>query len=310
MPPEEDEDSPPAGLACVLAFNASDPSGAGGLTADVTTIAAVGAHPAAVVTGAYVRDTAETFEHYCFDDDAVTEQARAALEDLSVQAIKVGFVGSPENIAAIAAISADYDELPLIAYMPGLSWWRNDLIDEYLDAFRKLLLPQTSLLVGSHSTLSRWLLPDWAGSSPPGACDIASAAAQLGAPYTLVTGIPLPGQFVENTLVSGQTVLGSEKCELFDASFAGAGETLSAALTALVACGNDLGQATSEALAYLEHSLGAGFRPGMGRVLPDRMFWAQGDDDEEAGDDAEEAAPLDEAQALEGFVMPPHDTKH
>jgi len=37
--------------------------------------------------------------------------------------------------------------------------------------------------------------------------------------------------------------------------------------------------------------------------VPDRMFWAQPDDDEED-------PPIDEAQALEGFVMPPHDTKH
>ena len=52
----EDDD---AGPACVMVFNASDPSGAGGLAADVTAIASVGAHALSVVTGAYARDTAE-----------------------------------------------------------------------------------------------------------------------------------------------------------------------------------------------------------------------------------------------------------
>ena len=306
----ENDDMEESRPACVLVFNASDPSGAGGLTADITTIASVGGHPIAVVTGAYARDTAEIFEHFSFDDEAVAEQARAVLEDLPVQAIKIGFVGSPENISAIAEITTDYDEVPVIAYMPNLSWWREELIDEYLDAFRELLLPQTSVLVGNHSTLWRWLLPDWTGERSPTARDIARAASDMGVPYTLVTGIPLPEQFVENVLASPQTVLGSGKFELFDATFSGAGDTLSAALTALVASGNDLGEATSEALGYLDRCLDAGFRPGMGHIVPDRMFWAQPDEDEDgAAGDVEEPL-IDEAQALEGFVMPPHDTKH
>ena len=300
------EDAEEASPACVLVFNASDPSGAGGLTADITTIASVGGHPIAVVTGAYARDTAEIFEHFSFDDEAVAEQARAVLEDLPVQAIKVGFVGTPENISTIAGITTDYDEVPVIAYMPNLSWWREELIDEYLDAFRELLLPQTSVLVGNHSTLWRWLLPDWTGERSPTARDIARAASEMGVPYTLVTGIPLPEQFVDNVLASPQTVLGSGKFELFDATFSGAGDTLSAALTALVASGNDLAEATSEALSYLDRCLDAGFRPGMGHIVPDRMFWAQPDDDE----DESEEPMIDDAQALEGFVMPPHDTKH
>ena len=41
-----------AGPACVLVFNASDPSGSGGLSADITAIASVGAHALPVVTGA------------------------------------------------------------------------------------------------------------------------------------------------------------------------------------------------------------------------------------------------------------------
>lgn len=49
----DDESGDEASPACVLVFNASDPSGAGGLTADITTIASVGGHPIAVVTGAY-----------------------------------------------------------------------------------------------------------------------------------------------------------------------------------------------------------------------------------------------------------------
>ena len=141
------------------------------------------------------------------------------------------------------------------------------------------------------------------------------AAAQLGVPYTLVTGIPLPEQFIDNALATPQAVLCSEKFERFEAIFSGAGDTLSAALTALLANGHDLQAATAEALAYLDQSLSAGFHPGMGHTVPDRMFWAQ------AGDSAEDEAPEDAPTTDDAdlkistqrsfFDMPPYGTtKH
>ena len=296
---EGDEGNP----ACVIVFNASDPSGAGGLAADVSAIASVGAHALPVVTGAYARDTAEVFDHFPFDEDAVAEQARAILEDVQAQVFKVGFVGSAETVSTIAEIAADYAEIPLIAYMPNLSWWDEEQIDLYQDAFRELLLPQTTVLVGNHSTLWRWLLPDWSGDRSPGPRDIAKAASQLGVPYTLVTGIPLPDQFIDNVLATPEAVLGSEKFERFEAVFSGAGDTLSAALAALVASGTDLVAAATEALSYLDRCLDAGFRPGMGNVVPDRLFWAQPEGE------TQELTP-EEAQALQVFDMPAHDTKH
>ena len=297
---DTDSDSSPA---CVIVFNANDPSGAGGIAADVTAIASVGAHALAVVTGAYARDTAEIFDHFAFDEETVAEQARAILEDVPVQVIKVGFVGSPENLSTIAEIAADYADVPLVAYMPNLSWWDEGQIDLYLDAFRELLLPQTTVLVGNHSTLWRWLLPEWSNERSPTARDIAKAAAEMGVPYTLVTGIPLPDQFLDNVLATPQAVLGSEKFERFEAVFSGAGDTLSAALAALVASGSDLAAAATEALGYLDRCLDGGFRPGMGNVIPDRLFWAQPEGEAES-------LSQEEAQALQVFDMPAHDTKH
>ncbi len=288
---------------CVLVFNASDPSGAGGLAGDALAMASVGAHMLPIVTGAYARDTAEIFDHFAFDEDAVAEQTRAVLEDVQVQVIKVGFVGSPETLSTIAETATDYPDVPVVAYMPNLSWWEENQIEAYLDAFRELVLPQTTVLVGNHSTLWRWLLPDWSGDRPPGARDIAKAAGEFGVPYTLVTGIVLPDQFFDNVLASPQAVLANEKYERLEAVFAGAGDTLSAALSALLASGTDLVAATSEALSYMDRCLDAGFRPGMGHVLPDRLFWAQPEDDDDDEDDTPDLSGPD-------FGLPPHDTRH
>ncbi len=288
--------------ACVLVFNASDPSGAGGLAADVMAIGSVGAHALPVVTGAYARDTAEIVDHFAMDDESIAEQAKLILEDVPVQVIKVGFVGSPENLSTIAEIASDYADTPLIAYMPNLSWWEEVQIDLYLDAFKELLLPQTTVLVGNHSSLWRWLLPDWSSARAPGPRDIAKAAGELGVPYTLVTGIARPDQFIDNVLSSPQAVLGTESFERFEAVFTGAGDTLSAALAALLASGTGLEEAFTEALSYLDRCLDGGFRPGMGHVLPDRLFWAQPENDEGTDTDA--------TPTLLTPYNAPHDTQH
>jgi hydroxymethylpyrimidine/phosphomethylpyrimidine kinase len=302
-PPLGTEDPDQTGApACVMVFNANDPSGAGGLAADISAIASVGAHALPIVTGTYARDTAEIFAHFALDDEAVTDQARAVLEDIAVQVFKIGFVGSPENLAVVAGIAADYSDVPLIAYMPDLSWWDEVQIDLYLDAFKELILPQATVLIGNHSTLWRWLLPDWSLQSSPGARDLARAAHALGVPYTLVTGISLPEQFIDNVLASPQAVLGHEQFERFETVFIGAGDTLSAALAALLASGCDLTEALTEALSYMDRCLGDGFRPGMGHVVPDRLFWAQPD----ATTDAE----ISENPPVSSFDLSPHDTKH
>jgi hydroxymethylpyrimidine/phosphomethylpyrimidine kinase len=293
------EDESQSVLPCVLVFNASDPSGAGGLACDALAIASVGAHMLPVVTGAYARDTAEIFDHFPFDEEAVAEQTRTILEDVEVQLIKIGFAGSPENLSEIAETASDYPEVPVVAYMPNLSWWDENKIEAYLDAFRELILPQTTVLVGNHSTLWRWLLPDWNGERSPTARDVAKAAGELGVPYTLVTGLVLPDQFFDNVLASPQAVLASEKYERLEAVFSGAGDTLSATLSALLASGTDLVSAASEALSYMDRCLDAGFRPGMGHVVPDRLFWAQ-PEDEDASEDAQSA----------DFALPPHETRH
>ncbi len=291
---EEDIDEGPA--ACILVFNANDSSGASGLAADITAISSVGAHALPVVTGAYVRDTSEILDHFAFDDEAVTDQSRAILEDIPIQVFKMGFVGSPENLSTIAEIASDYSDVPFIAYMPSLSWWQDDQIELYQDAFTELVMPQTTVLVGNYNTLTRWLLPEWSQAEPPSAQDIARTATEFGASYILVTGIPLPNQFINNVLCNATAVLCEHQFERFEAVFSGAGDTLSAALAALIGSGSELIEAVGESLIYLDNCLGSGFRPGMGNVLPDRLFWAH----PELDADTEES----------NFEISPNATRH
>jgi hydroxymethylpyrimidine/phosphomethylpyrimidine kinase len=287
-----------AGPACVMTFNASDPSGAGGVAGDTATIAAMGAHALPVVTSIVMRDTHEVFDHHEIDADVVAEQARSILEDVTISGWKVGFLGSTENVSTVAEILSDYPDVPLVAYMPNLSWLEEDAQQSYLDAFRELVLPQTEVLVGSHQALTDFLLPEWDNERPASPRELAVAAGEHGTRYVLVTSVLIPGakpndQFMDNVLASPQGAITGEKFERFEVSFVGAGDTLAAALAALLAAGAELTAAVGEALAFLDQALDAGFRPGMGNVIPDRFFWAlspgeEGDEEPGAESKADE----------------------
>ena len=289
----------PAAPACVMSFNASDPSGAGGLAGDVSTIAAMGAHALPVVTSIVMRDTAEIFDHHPLDADTVAEQARSVLEDITLAGWKVGFLGSAETVSAVAEVLSDYPELPLVSYLPPLGWLDEDQLMPYYDAFRELILPATEVLVGNHKTLQDFLLPEWDNERPASPRELAVAAGEHGTRYVLVTGIMLASkgseQFIDNVLASPQGALTGEKFERFEAGFVGAGDTLSAALASLLAAGSELQAAVGEALTFLDQSLDAGFRPGMGNVLPDRFFWAMPPAEEGEAPAGEDEGPQDDS---------------
>lgn len=302
-PTTDDSDTP----CCVMSFNVSDPTGATGISADALAMASAAAYALPVVTSVLMRDTLDVHDHHALDAELIAEQARRLLEDVTVQAFKVGFLGSTENVSAVAEVLNDYSDVPVIAYMPDVSWMNDLEIDQYLDAFSELVLPQTAVLVGNLGTLARWLLPDWSREHSPGPRDVARAAAELGVSFTLVTGMPNHEQWLENHLASPDTILTSARFERFAARFIGAGDTLAATLTALLAAGADLQTAASEALQYLDQALDAGFQPGMGQAVPDRLFWAEAAPEDNL-DTGPEAEPEPTQRALGDFPLDP--TRH
>jgi hydroxymethylpyrimidine/phosphomethylpyrimidine kinase len=272
----ESNESPPA----VMYFNAADPSGSAGLAADLAACFAVGCHPLPVTTALWVRDTAEIFDTVEIEADAVVEQARAVLEDVEISAWKVGFLGTVDVVNAVAELLADYAQVPLVTYAGNFHVLDESQTDDYVKAIQELVLPQTRVLTGNQSALTQLLLPDWDGDAPPTPEALMRQAHQFGVQYLLVTGMLAAEGRVENMLLSPRRVLLRESFELFETGFTGAGDTLSGALTAILANGAKLDQAVHEAVEYLDHCLDFGYRPGMGQVVPDRFFWAQPADEE------------------------------
>jgi len=289
MPAETDPEFPPV----VLTFAASDPSCGAGLQADVLTLASMGCHPLSVVTAITVQDTMGVEGVQALDAEWVADQARCLLEDIPVDAFKIGVLGSVEIIAAIAEIVSDYPDLPLV-FDPVLASGRGDVFatDAMADAMRELLLPRTTILTPNSMEARRLADVDDDDDTALALC--AERLIEMGAEYVLVTGTHEATPDVVNTLYAKSGVVRTDTWARLPGSFHGSGCTLASAIAAMLANGLDPAEAVREAQDYTWQTLRRAYRPGMGQFLPDRLFWAR--EEAEASAAGEGAAQASDAQ--------------
>ncbi len=279
-PPSASSPLPPI----VLAFAATDPSGGAGLQADVMTLASMGCHPLSVVTAATIQDTMGVEEVMALEAEWVADQARCVLEDMPVAAFKIGFVGSIENIAAIAEVVSDYPEIPLVLD-PVFASGRGDELatDEMISALRELLVPQTTIITPNSIEARRLAQED--GEDHIELAECARRLLAMGCEYVLITGTHENTPQVINTLYGQDGVVRSDSWDRLPGSYHGSGCTLASAIAATIANGLSISDAVKDAQEYTWQTLKAAFRPGMGQHIPDRLFWAR--EDESAGETGE-----------------------
>jgi hydroxymethylpyrimidine/phosphomethylpyrimidine kinase len=267
-------DSDPGFPPLVLTFAASDPSGGAGIQADLLTLASMGCHPLSVITAITVQDSAGVEGMLAIDADWVADQARCLLEDMPVDAFKIGVLGSVENIAAIAEIVSDYPDVPLILD-PVLASGRGDELanDDMTHALRELLLPQTTILTPNSLEVRRLAEAEEDEDLTLEQC--AARLIETGCEFVLITGTHENTPQVVNTLYSKSGVVRSDTWPRLPGSFHGSGCTLASAIAAMLANGLDLPEAVREAQDYTWQTLKKAYRPGMGQLLPDRLFWAR-----------------------------------
>ena len=269
----------------VLSFAANDPSGGAGLQADLLTIASMGCHPLSVMTAITIQDTAGVDDVMPLDPEWVADQARAVLEDMPVHAFKIGLLGSVEIIAAIAEVISDYPHIPLVMD-PVLTSGRGDepANEEMIDAMRELLLPQVTIL--TPNSLEARHLAQQDNDNSESKLDLSLCAQRLlnmGCEYVLITGTHENTAQVTNTLFASDGVVRSDHWERLANTYHGSGCTLASAIAAFLANGLPITESVQEAQDYTWHTLQAGFRPGMGQYIPNRLFWAR--DSEDDGDE-------------------------
>lgn len=231
------------------------------------TLAALGCHPAPVVTALTIQDTAGVRWFEPVAPALVVEQARAVLEDMPIAAIKVGMLAGADTLIAVSGITRRYQRIPLIVD-PVLASGRGDPLSTtpICAALRDHLLPQ-ALIVTPNSEEARLLAPD---------ADTLDACAQellsLGVQYALITGTHEATPEVCNYLYTNHRLLESYRWPRLPGSYHGSGCTLASACAAAIAHGADPVAAVAQAQSFTWSALKHGWALGRGQLLPNRFF--------------------------------------
>lgn len=274
----------------VLSFAASDSTSGAGIQADILALASMGCHPLSVITAITVQDTAGVDDVMPLDPEWVTDQARAVLEDMPVHVFKIGLLGSVEIIAAIAEVISDYPHIPLVLD-PVLASGRGDELasDEMVLAMRELLLPQVTIITPNSLEARLLAQDDEDEDDMPQLSQCAARLLRMGCAYVLITGTHENTSQVVNNLYGTDGIVRTDTWERLAGSYHGSGCTLASAIAAGLANGLSITEGVYEAQEYTWQSLKAGFRPGMGQYLPDRLFWAREEADDGGGNKKDDA---------------------
>lgn len=276
----QNQTSPLITSPLILTFGATDPVGAIGIQADLACFAAMGCHGLSVVTAILLGDTTRIEDSQAIDADWVADQARIVLEDMPVAAFKIGHLGSIENVSAIAEIVSDYPDIPLVldpfsSAVPDAGPDAEDL----LVAMHELLIPQSTLLLLSAVELAR-LSETWRETAGAHVLDAdAMRVIDLGCEFLLVTGTQSDMHEVANSLFDESGRVRQDSWPRQPGAFSGAGNTLSATIAAMLGNGMEVPEAVLEAQEFTVAALAHARRLGMGKLVPDRYFWAREPDD-------------------------------
>lgn len=256
--------------ASVLVFSGSDPSGGAGMQADITAIAALGAHPLSVVTVLTVQDNERVFGVYPVAVDVVRQQAQVLVDRINISAVKLGIVGNRANAEAIAAIIRDMrsrqPDLPVV-FDPVLATGRGDsLASEDPVAALEPLFELATVITPNRVEADRLC---GAQGSPE---QQAAMLLERGCQHVLLKGGHGPEQHeVLNRWIS-RTQHRNWSWPRLQGEFHGSGCTLAAALSALLAQGMDIEQAIDAAQIYCQQTLAASYAIAAGQRIPSRTL--------------------------------------
>lgn len=137
-----------------LSIAGSDPSGGAGIQADLKTFSALGVYGTAVITALTAQNTLGVTGVHPVPADVVLEQLETLVDDIRVDAVKIGMLANRETAEAVAEFlrRRTFDHVVLDPVMMATSGDRL-LAHESIDAIRSLL-PLASIVTPNLSEAS------------------------------------------------------------------------------------------------------------------------------------------------------------
>ena len=273
----------PKRIANVLTIAGLDPSGGAGILADVKAMSACGTYGMAVVAALTAQNTRGVSGWQPVAPDFVRAQIDAIFEDIRVDAVKIGMLGTPEVIDAVAE-ALERHRPPFVVLDPVMVAKGGDrlLAKEAESALCERLLPLTTVITPN--------LPEAAvlageaeirerGEMPALARKLLERLAPDA--WVYLKGGHLTESESPDLLLSRETSLTFEAPRISTKNTHGTGCTLSAAIAAQLGRGESIPEAVRKAKAYVYEAIAHAdeLSVGHGHAPPNHFaaLWRKGD---------------------------------
>jgi hydroxymethylpyrimidine/phosphomethylpyrimidine kinase len=251
-------------IPIALTIAGSDSSGGAGIQADLKTFAALGVYGASVITALTAQNTRGVTGIHQVPAEFVTAQIDAVFGDLEVKAVKIGMAA---QLATIDAIAADLKRwspkhIVLDPVMVATSGDRL-LAAEAVEALRTKLIPLASLITPNLPEAAA-LLDEAVASTEAAVESQGRRLLAMGCQAVLIKGGHGHGAESIDYLVSGNGTLALAAPRIATKNTHGTGCSLSSAVAAGLAKGEDMESAVRHAKTWISAAIAAADRLGVG----------------------------------------------
>jgi hydroxymethylpyrimidine/phosphomethylpyrimidine kinase len=242
----------------VLTIAGSDSGGGAGIQADLKTFAALGCFGMTAITALTAQNTLGVQAIHSVPAAFLKTQLQSVLDDIGVDAVKIGMLHSPE-VVEVVAWAIDHYQLKRVVLDPVMVATSGDALiaDETIAVLVRELFPRVQLITPNLDEAALLL-----GRPVSEVTALSQAAADLqamGAAAVLLKGGHLPGdEVVDVLLLADQTSHTLRSPRINSMNVHGTGCTLSSAIASYWALGHSLQEAVVQARAYILAAIQAG----------------------------------------------------
>lgn len=252
-----------------LSLAGSDPSGGAGIQADLKTFAARGTYGMAVITSLTAQNTQGVTGVYPVPSAFVGQQLRTLFDDVAVAAVKIGMINTVEIADAIAeALQEQLQQQPdlqIVLDPVMIAKGGAVLLDpQAIDSLTQKLLPLATLVTPNLPEAAA-LLGEEPSETREDMLRQGQALLAKGCKAVLMKGGHMAGEHCPDLLLTSQGTEWFEGDRIDTRNTHGTGCTLSSALAAELAKGQDLSAAVRDAKAYLLRAIAKADTLNVGR---------------------------------------------
>jgi hydroxymethylpyrimidine/phosphomethylpyrimidine kinase len=242
----------------VLTIAGSDSGGGAGIQADLKTFAALGCYGMTAITALTAQNTLGVQAIHALPAAFLKIQLQSVLDDIGVDAVKIGMLHSPE-VVEVVAWAIDHYQLQRVVLDPVMVATSGDALiaDETIAVLVRELFPRVQLITPNLDEAA--LLLGRPVSEVPALPQAAADLQAMGAAAVLLKGGHLPGdEVVDVLLLTNQRSQSLRSPRINSMNVHGTGCTLSSAIASYWALGHDLQEAVVQARDYILAAIKAG----------------------------------------------------